>query len=99
MIVAPKGRPGRDRGSPLRGYDCFSTVFQGFSLAALASPLATLGRPFGATTRSRRLPLPSLPRGVAGAEVAAGDQLGHDAHRNLRHRLRADVVTQRGMHP
>ena len=45
------------------------------------------------------LPRLALPGRVVRAQVGAGDQLGHDAHSDLRHRLRADVVPQRGMHP
>ena len=80
------------------GNDLFNIVIQCGAVVAvipLASFLAIIPK-----SARRRLPdLPALPRQITGPEIAARNQLRHDAHRDLRHRLRADVEAQRGVDP
>src|SRR5205085_10940280 len=45
-----------------------------------------------------RLALPGSTRQLGRPRISALNQLGNDAHRDLRHRLRANVETERSVH-
>src|SRR5690349_15699412 len=72
--------------------------------ASLGRPMRVLFPPAGIRAKIMKVvsgrALPTDPgRGTGAAKISTGDQLGHNADRDLGHRLRADGQAQGGVDP